>query len=504
MHSYPIDFAHQRRRPASFWITVSLIVLTCAVGESLGAGRTAPKFHVDPSPPPRDGKLTLSFAPVAEKVAPSVVNVFSTRAVRDPAADIPFFNDPLFRRFFGGRGAQPPSEPRIQQGLGSGVIVSEDGYIITNNHVVESSEEVRVVLASGKEYSATVVGTDPASEIAVVKIDATNLPAITMADSSQLKVGDVALAIGNPFGVGQTVTLGIVSAVGRAGFGIVDYEDFIQTDASINPGNSGGALTDVTGRLVGINTAIISRTGGNQGIGFAVPINMARHITEQIISKGRVERGFLGVHIQPLTPELAKEFGAEGSKGALIASVSQGSPAAKAGLREGDVVTAFNGQEIVDSRQLRLTVAQTPPDTKARITVLRGGKQQNLSVTLGTLPVEQAAMGSGDIRTETGTRRGASLEGLQLSEITPDVRQELNLPKTVGGLIVIAVQPGSAAARAGIQPGDVITELDRKPVKSVDEAITATRGKRNGTLLKVWSQGASRYVFLQQKEPAKR
>jgi serine protease Do len=386
--------------------------------------------------------------------------------------------------------------------LGSGVIVSENGYIITNNHVVEDSSEIRVVLSNGQEYSAKVIGHDPATDIAVVKVDGTNLPAITIADSSQLKVGDGVLAVGNPFGVGQTVTLGIVSATGRAGFGIVDYEDFIQTDASINPGNSGGALTDVTGRLVGINTAIISRTGGSQGIGFAVPSNMARHITEQIIEKGRVERGYLGVTIQPLTPNLAKAFNAEGTQGALVAAVSSHSPAARSGLKEGDVITEFNGKKVADSRHLRLMVAQTAPETRATLKVLRDGKEQSATVRLGELPDAQLAMGAQGRQSERGSGRGGFLQGLELTELTDRARQQFELPEDLDGVLVLGVQPGSAAERAGIEPGDVLTEVNRKKIKSVQDAVVAGRRGRDdpaSVLLKIWSGGASRYVAL---EPA--
>lgn len=478
--------------------SLSIVTLTLAFATS-AAERRMPEFKLDLSAPPRDAQNVLSFAPVADKVGPSVVNVYSTRAPRDPGTQIPFFNDPLFERFFGERRSQTPPRPRPQQGLGSGVIVSEDGYIITNNHVVENAEEIRVVLASGKEYEGTVIGTDPPTDIAVVKVEATNLPAITIADSAQIKVGDVVLAIGNPFGVGQTVTMGIVSAIGRAGFGIVDYEDFIQTDASINPGNSGGALTDVAGRLIGINTAIISPTGINQGIGFAVPINMARHITAQIITRGSVERGYLGVSIQPLTPDLAKAFNIKESKGALVADVSEDSPAAEAGLAEGDVIVKFNGEDVNDSRHLRLLVAQTPPDSKARVMVLRDGKERSFTVRLGELPSDQLAMGRDAARGQRGgSRPGASLQGLQLGQITPQARQQYELPNELEGALVTGIQEGSAGERSGIQVGEVITQVNRQDISGVDAAVAAARRNDDDSiLLKVWSRGTERYVALQ-------
>jgi serine protease Do len=408
---------------------------------------------------------------------------------------MPFLNDPFFRRFFGGEG-EGSSRPRTQQGLGSGVIVTEDGYIITNNHVVEGPSEIRVALVSGEEFPAKVVGTDPATDIAVVKVERTGLPAITLADSSQLEVGDTVLAVGNPFGIGQTVTVGIVSGLGRGSIGIVDYEDFIQTDASINPGNSGGALTDVMGRLIGINTAILSRTGGNQGVGFAVPVNIARNVMEQIIEHGRVTRGYLGIYIQPLTPSLAKAFNLSQTKGALVANVSPKSPAAKAGLKEGDVITEFNGKPITDSKQLRLMVAQTPPDTRADVRYLRSGKEHEASVTLGELRGDELAQAQGRAEPETESAKGGFVEGVEVAELNPQIRRQLNLPREVQGVVVTDVDPGSAAERAGLQPGDIIEEVNRQPVRNLRDATTKL--KQNGSvLLRVWSNGASHYIVLE-------
>ena len=316
-----------------------------------------PKLNVQTNALRRDGSVPASFAHVVRKVAPSVVTVHSSRTLRVDPRSNPWLNDPFFRRFFGG-GEEDDENPsrgsrRRQQGMGSGVVVSADGYILSNNHVVEGADEVTVgFVEGGPRMRAKVVGADPQTDISVLKVDGTNMPALTITDSSNLEVGDLVLAVGNPFGVGQTVTMGIVSAVGRGGFGIVDYEDFIQTDASINPGNSGGPLVDAHGRLVGINTAILSGAGGNIGIGFSVPINMARGVMERIIENGRVIRGFLGVTIQPVTPELAKEFNLPEQTGALIGGVSPDSPAAKAGLQAGDVITDFNGRKVSDSRNL--------------------------------------------------------------------------------------------------------------------------------------------------------
>ncbi len=347
---------------------------------------TPPKLNLSETPLARETKLATSFAPIIKKVAPTVVNVYSTKLVKEGPRMIPFLDDPLFRRFFGddfGDDSRDGRRPRAreEQSLGSGVIISEDGYILTNNHVVDGADEIKAVLADGKkEFEAKVVGTDPQPDVAVLKVQGRSLPAITVADSDQLEVGDVVIAIGNPFGVGQTVTMGIVSATGR-GVGILGragYEDFIQTDASINPGNSGGALVDAEGRLVGLNTAILSRSGGSQGVGFAVPANLARFVMDRIVKDGKVVRGQLGVWIQPVTPELAKEFNLPADQsGALISQVLPKSPAEEAGLKEGDVVIEFNGKKVTDSRQLRLMVAQCPPKTKVTLRVLRDGKEKS-------------------------------------------------------------------------------------------------------------------------------
>jgi serine protease Do len=504
-------FTRYRINLAAAVVGVSgLLLLTPSVAGQAARQETL-NIKVDRQPLSQEIRSRTSFAPVVSKVAPSVVNVYSTRTVRDRGPAFPFFNDPFFRRFFGGEGEQQQQQPRprTQQGLGSGVIVSEDGYIITNSHVVDGATDIRVALADGLEYTATIIGTDPATDIAVLRVEATGLPAITWADSATIEVGDTVLAIGNPFGVGQTVTSGIVSAVGRGGFGIVDYEDFIQTDASINPGNSGGALTDVTGRLIGINMAIISRTGGAQGVGFAVPTNIARFTLEQIVQHGRVVRGYLGVFIQPLTPELARMFNVPDQRGALVASVSPRSPAARAGIQEGDVITEFDGQEITDSRQLRLLVAQTPPNARTEVTLLRDGREQDLVVRLGELPSEDVAeaRGRGEPQAEPG--RTGFVEGVELTEVDNTTRRQMALPQHIRGLIVTSVEPGSAAERAGLRPRDVIVEINRQPVGTIEEAREIRRETRGQSLLlRVWNEQGGRYVVLeperQQMQPMPR
>src|SRR5579864_583677 len=322
----------------------------------------------------------MGFAPLFKPALPAVVSILSSRMVKVPQN--PLFNNPFFQQFFGGRMPQQPQEQR-EMGLGSGVIVSPDGYILTNNHVVDKATELKVMLPDKRQFSGKVVGTDPKTDIAVVKIAATGLPTITLGDSSKIAVGDYAFAIGNPFGIGETATLGIVSATGRNGLDIENYEDFIQTDAAINPGNSGGALLNARGELIGINTAILAGNGGgNQGVGFAIPINMAKYVMDQILKHGKVVRGYIGVGIQEVTPDLAKAFNVPPEKGALIGSVDPNGPGAKAGLQRGDVIEELNGQPVTGSNDLRLKVGAMAPGTDIRLRVNRDGKERDVTVKL--------------------------------------------------------------------------------------------------------------------------
>ena len=358
-------------------LPVAAVALALAAGGATLAFTEHPSENTKPEHPainvPLDqtpvarGKLAAeSFAPIVKKVAPAVVKIEITTTVKNTGVQqFPGFNDPFWRHFFGqqfGNGfPQVPQGPFHEHGLGSGVIVSKDGYILTNNHVVDNASEVKVTLQDGREFTAKVIGRDPKSDIAVVKINADNLPTVPMADSSKVEVGDVVLAIGNPFGVGQTVTEGIVSAKDRGNMGIEDYEDFIQTDAAINPGNSGGPLVDVDGRVIGINTAILSRTGGSQGVGFAIPSDLARNVMDSLIEYGHVTRGYLGIMIQNVTPTLAREFNLKQPGGALVGEVVPDGPAANAGFKDGDVVLEFNHKPVTDSENLKLTVAETQP-----------------------------------------------------------------------------------------------------------------------------------------------
>jgi serine protease Do len=474
-------------------VLAAVVCLTILLVPEIAAAAPAVKLNVQDAPVARDTHPATSFAPIAKRVSPNVVNIFTTRRARG----VPRLDEPL-SQFFGprqGDGSVP--RQRREQSLGSGVILTDDGYIATNNHVVAAADQVRVVLPDGKEFTAKIVGTDPHTDLAVVKVDGTTLSAITVTDSDNVDVGDIVLAVGNPFGVGQTVTSGIVSAKSRGGMGIVDYEDFIQTDASINPGNSGGALIDAEGRLIGINTAILSRTGGNQGVGFAVPINLLRNVMDQLITAGKVTRGYLGVVIQPVTPDLAQEFKLPNQSGALVSEVTPASPGAKEGLKEGDVITEFNGKKVMDNRQLRFMTAQTPPGTKVPIKIVRDGKEQLLTVELGELKSEGLA-GSGMPNSRQPEASSDPLDDVTIADVDARARQQFNIPDDVKGAVVVGVDPDSSAAAAGLQAGDVIVEANRKSVTNAREAIRAT-GEVTGdrVLLRVWSRGAVHYVTVE-------
>ncbi len=449
---------------------------------------------LDESAISRDGLPRGSYASIVQKVAPGVVKIETTSVVKAPSMpDMPQLNDPFWQQFFGNRfGRMAPQEQR-QHGIGSGVIVTQDGFILTNNHVVDGAKEVKVTLPDGRDFTAKVVGRDPKSDIAVVKIDADHLPTVALADSDKVEVGDVVLAIGNPFGVGQTVTEGIVSATGRGNLGIEDYEDFIQTDAAINPGNSGGALVDIDGRLVGINTAILSHSGGSQGVGFAIPADLARTVMQSLVADGHVTRGYLGVMIQPVTPALADEFKLKEARGALVSDVVADSPAAKAGLKDGDVVMSFNGRKIGDSRQLQLTVAETKPGSKVPVEILRDGKPMTLEVTVKRLPgSDDLAKNDSDNDQDSGT-----LNGVGVGDLDQQARSQFNIPKDVNGAVITQVDPGSASADAGLKPGDVIEEINHHTVASANDAVHLTeKSGDKKTLVLVWDNGGSHYVVV--------
>lgn len=512
----PKFFTPRRRGVAMFAAClIAVSGLGWAASTLKNDGKSAVTVKVDEKPvSSANSPLGPSYAPIVKRVAPSVVRVEVSEKSKTVAVDgqmSPFANNPGFREFFGdqfgqqqqGRGSkrrgQLFQQQPAQEGLGSGVIVSADGYILTNNHVVQGADTIKVALNDGRELTAKVVGTDPQSDLAVIKVDAKGLPAITFADSEQVEVGDRVLAVGNPFGIGQTVTSGMVSGLGRATMGL-DYEDFIQTDAAINPGNSGGALVDGEGRLVGINTAILSRSGGSQGIGFAIPGNLARNVMEQLATNGKVVRGFVGVSVQDINPELAEQFKLTAREGALIAEVTPDGPAAKAGIKGGDVITSFGGKTVKDGRHLKLAVANVAPGSKVEAEVVRDGKTVKMDISVTERPGEKALARAG------GRNRGGpsaddedtgTLNGVGVADIDPQSRREFDMPDRLRGALVTSVEPESPAAAAGLQPGDVILEINRKAVKGADDAIKLTeKTESKKTLLRVWNQRGSRFVVV--------
>jgi serine protease Do len=401
-------------------------------------------------------KFSEAMVELVASVRPSVVNISTTRIIRRHGGGGGMFDDPFFRKFFGEEFFRQFERPRTEKraSLGSGVIVDPRGYILTNNHVIKDAEEIKVTLSDNSEHEGKVIGTDPKTDLAVIKIDANGLNAVKWGDSDELKVGEIVVAVGSPYGLAETVTSGIVSAKGRANVRIADYEDFIQTDAAINPGNSGGPLINIRGRLVGINTAIFSTSGGYQGIGFSIPSNMARVVMESLVKEGKVVRGWLGVTIQPVTGELAGKFGLEDEKGALVSDVVEGSPADKAGVKRGDIIVGYRGKEVGDPTALRNDVAATPPATKAELKVVRDGKEKALKVVIGELPEDFPAV--------TGGPENA-LRGVQVQDMTPEIRKSLGVSEKLKGVVVTFAPEGM-----GLKRGDVIVEIDKKPVEDVE------------------------------------
>ncbi len=498
-------------RRKTLWVAGALALAGAfAAGAQSASSDSKPAVDVkrDSQPVNRGPLETGSFSSVVKSVAPSVVKITtSTKAKRmaGQTGSFPGFEHPMFRDFFGGRVPEIQAPP--QQGLGSGVIISADGYVATNNHVIQGADEVIVALDDGRELKARVVGRDPQTDIAVIKVEARDLPAITFADSTKIEVGDRVLAIGNPFGIGETVTTGIVSAKGRRpGLGL-DYEDFIQTDAAINPGNSGGALVDVQGRLVGINTAILSRSGGFQGVGLAVPSNLVSQVADGLVKHGKVARGYLGVGPQDLTPTLAESLGLKGKRGAVVADVVPDSPAAKAGLKNGDVITAVNGEPVEDANRLTFAIGAIAPGTKFDLEVVRDGDTREITVTAAERPSNLARARDG-----RGPRGGDEelaandegvLNGVAVDDLNPQVRGRLNLPERLKGAIVTHVEADSAAARAGIRAGDVILEINRRQVTSASDAVELSRkAEDRKTLLRVFSRGTTRFVVVDETEKA--
>ncbi len=434
-------------------------------------------------------RTNQALAEVAAAVKPAVVNISTSRKVKSRQSS-QFFDDPMFRRFFGDESRnQDRQQERRQMHLGSGVIVDRDGFILTNNHVVKGADDIRIRLSDKREFKGKLVGTDPKTDIAVIKIDSNRLPSVKLGDSDRLRVGEMVIAIGNPFGLNQTVTSGIVSATGRANVGIADYEDFIQTDAPINPGNSGGALINVRGELVGINTAIFSTSGGYQGIGFAIPSNMARVVMDNLVKKGRVVRGYLGVSMQPITPEIANQLGVRGDNGALVGDVVGGSPAEKAGIRRGDVITEYGGKEFGDAPALRNMVATTAPGKEVVIKLLRDGKPVTVKTTITEIPQEART---------SAPSVGNNLRGVSVQDLTPESRKRLGVARKVNGVIVTAISEDAPAAGL-LKRNDIIMEVERKATRNVKDYLATVSKIKEGRdiLLHVHRNGSSIYLTVQ-------
>jgi serine protease Do len=479
-----IEFFHGRR-----FLATAAIVTGIGVTGFFGlraAENPAPTVRTSTRSEAAEGR---GYAAVVKRVVPAVVNISTSKIMKQTAMEMPDGDQsqgmdpqdlpPMFRQFFGnGRGnGAPRQSQRPEKALGSGVIVSPQGYILTNNHVVDGATTVTVTLHDKREFKARVIGQDARTDIALLKIDGSNFPVLTLADSSKVEVGDICLAIGNPFGVGQTVTAGIVSATGRGGLGIEQVEDFIQTDAPINPGNSGGALVDDEGHLIGINTAILAgNSGGNQGIGFAIPINMARHDMDEIVAHGKVDHGYLGILPQDVTPALAQAFHAPDTNGALVGDITADSPAAHSSLKQGDIIVAVNGQPVGDASGLRTKIGMLDPNTTAMLKVLRNGTPMEVSVTLGDYPTKEESASNKKPDSDS------SLQGVTVQ----------NSDK---GVVVGQVDPSSKAADAGLEPGDVIKQVNHQAVANVRQYTQAvSSSKKDSVLLLVDRNGNT--IFL--------
>ncbi|HLI86407.1 MAG TPA: DegQ family serine endoprotease [Bryobacteraceae bacterium] len=417
----------------------------------------------------------LSYANIVDRVAPAVVTVRATSRVAAPQ-QFPFFNDPFFRQFFGDG---PPQSGRnraqVQEALGSGAIVRPDGYILTNYHVISGAQNIKVDLSNRQTYSAKLIGSDPPSDLAVLKISAGTLPALEMGNSDDVRVGDVCLALGNPLGVGETVTSGIISAKQRStGLSGGNFEDFLQTDAPINKGNSGGPLVNTRGQMIGIDSEIISTTGASIGIGFAIPSNMAGAVMDQLIRTGKVQRGMLGISIQPVTSDIASSLGLKQVRGVLVNSVTAGDPGDKAGIKAGDVIVKFNGQDVNDPNTLRNEVSQTKPGTAVTLSIVRNGVEQEIHATVAELTPKTAPGGSGQSESQG---QGPEKLGVTVAPLTPDTARQLNLPPSTQGLLIDSVDPSGPAALAGLMAGDVIQEVNRQRVRTIQDlqkALTAS------------------------------
>ena len=453
-----------------------------------------------PKAPEHSAAAVTSYADVVAKVADAVVTVRSESTVRAPRR-YPFSNDPLFREFFGDLFGGP-SQPRLERGLGSGVIVTEDGYILTNHHVVDGADEIRVEMSENRSYKAKIVGSDPPTDLAVLKIDADKLAVLRLGNSDQVRVGDVVLAIGNPFGVGKTVTAGIISAKERStGMGAGGtFESFLQTDAPINRGNSGGALVNTAGDLIGINSQIVSTSGagGNVGIGFAVPSNMARQVAEQLIKSGNVRRGKLGVQIRSVDQDIAVNLGLNSPKGAIVTSVEAGSAAQRAGIRQYDVIIQLNGKDVEDSNQLRNRIAALQPGTEVPLTIIRDGQRQEVRIKLSELSEESSRASSAQGNDQSG--EGHARLGIRVSPLTPDLAARIGAPRNAQGVVIVDVDPTGPAGQAGLREGDLIQEVNRQQVRSVADLQNALQRSGNRPALLLIRRQGNQYLVTVPQE----
>ena len=480
------------RAPRWGSVLVATLVVTLAAGTFVGIPSTVKaQAPLAVSPP--------NFVSVVKKAMPAVVNISTSRVVQSKGrSQLPFFSDPFNIQPFGDPFGQEPKKRR-EGSLGSGVIVDPTGYIVTNNHVVAKAEEIKVVLSDKREFKGKIIGTDPKTDIAVIKIKGNNLPTLRWGDSDKLEVGGYVLAIGSPLGLSQTVTMGIVSAKGRANVGIADYEDFIQTDAAINPGNSGGALVNTKGEVVGINTAIFSRSGGSMGIGFAVPSNMARSVMAELIKHGKVTRGWFGVSIQEVTPAIASQFGLKEASGALVSETIEDTPAAKAGIEAGDVIIQFDGKKIEDPASLRHIVAATPIGKRVRVKVVRDKRVKILMAKIVAQPKQVAGLEEDD--KEAG--KGTALAGIRIRDLSPEIAGQLGIAPNTAGVLVINVEVGSPAEKAGLAPGDVVVAVSRKrirtPIRSISDfqKLASSLDKDEAILLWIIRRGNRRFIPIE-------
>ena len=492
----------------SFLLVVLLLTISGCKSNLLGGSEVPTTAQTQPQAPPApvvvDGVRT-SYADVVEKTSPAVVRIDAERKSKEnsPQQQHPFMDDPQFREFFKNMPQAPPNgqqRPPVERGLGSGVIVSADGTVLTNHHVIEGAEKITVQMNDNRTYDAKIVGSDPPSDLAVLKIEGESLPFLNLGNSDNVRVGDIVLAIGNPLGIGQTVTAGIISAKGRrTGLSDGSFEDFLQTDAPINRGNSGGALVSVNSELIGINSQILSPSGGNIGIGFSIPSNMAKSVMEQLLKDGKVHRGMLGVNIQNITPEMAKSFDLKDNKGVIVSNVRAGSAAEKAGVKRNDIIVGVGGETIEDSNVLRNKIAAAQPGSQIKLKILRDGNEQELTATLDEFNVEGVKPDDADKekeKEENKSEQNGKL-GLSLQPLTPEAAKRLELPAGTEGVIVTEVDPNGAAAEEGINQGDVILEVNRRAVKSLEDVQSALeKSGDKPVLLLVSRKGQTVYLTV--------